>query len=155
MSIPTLELIPKDQIDTDEMRQIMDEHGLGHWNLKIVRTKTRSGRCIYRSKTIEISRYQASGCWRDVLLHEIAHALTPHDLFGHGPLWVKKCIEIGAKPTPCISVSIPKEHTYVYGCVKCGNVVKQSLGKLRKPHIYLSKCCYSRIEFLGEPQRCS
>ncbi len=32
-----------------------------------------------------------------VLLHEIAHALTPRD--GHGPKWRAMCVRVGARPT--------------------------------------------------------
>jgi hypothetical protein len=35
---------------------------------------------------------------KDTILHEIAHALTPEELSHHGPVWRKKCKEIGAIP---------------------------------------------------------
>jgi hypothetical protein len=139
--------------DELEMRYIMKHHGLHDWSLKLTRTKTHVGKCVYSKKQIHISRYQPDGDWMDTLLHEIAHALVPNDLHPHGPLWQEKCIEIGAVPRTCVRTHIPQSITYAYACTKCRKVVKRSIGKLRRPSRFMAKCCRADIELVGTPMK--
>jgi hypothetical protein len=86
---------------------LMLKHGLGDWNLRIenMRNPYRFanaeggpldviGYCSQERKTI----YIHSGCpdrhFRQTVLHEIAHALTPED-FGHGEEWCDTALNIG------------------------------------------------------------
>lgn len=70
------------------------------WTFKFGTGYRRLGLCDYRKKQIRISEnfieYATFEEVKDILLHEIAHALTPGA--HHGPRWKQKCIELGARP---------------------------------------------------------
>lgn len=87
-------------------KSIMAKHGLSHWSFKINgRFKRTLGQCSYGRKLIELSRsHVKEDIYEnvlDTLMHEIAHALT--EGAGHGIVWQRKAIELGAQPTPCKS----------------------------------------------------
>jgi hypothetical protein len=83
-------------------RQLLDLHGLSDWHLSIENLHNRClygqscggtlGHCDRENKTIRIHS-PVRGSFRQTLLHEIAHALTPAD--GHGEEWRRKAEEIG------------------------------------------------------------
>ena len=84
----------------DNANRVLENTGLAsrgwtwHWNTN----KTRAGVCKYGPKRLELSSVVAgiltpADTWNTVL-HEIAHALTPHDN-GHGYAWRKKHLELG------------------------------------------------------------
>jgi predicted SprT family Zn-dependent metalloprotease len=80
---------------------LMKQHGLSDWTIEWGRAKNRAGVCIRDKKLIRLSASLMS-LWtmdqcKDVILHEIAHALTPGH--GHDAVWKCKCREIGADPT--------------------------------------------------------
>lgn len=82
---------------------IMAKHGLSDWSFKINgRLKRTLGVCSYSKKEIQLRRKHVEedtyDCILDTLMHEIAHALVGYGA-GHGPLWQRKAIELGAKPT--------------------------------------------------------
>jgi len=133
------------------MLSIMRHHGLHSWSLRITRSKATLGQCRYALKQIDVSKYQPDGCYMDTLLHEIAHALTPHH--GHDEVWKAKCIEIGAVPVECAQGTHRTHHLYAYSCSHCGAEVKKSFGKLRKPEKYWSRCCYKPIALARRPTR--
>lgn len=90
-------------------RQLMNDHGLGHWIFEFDRAKCRAGCCKHRSQTISLSyvyaaRNTASEV-KDTILHEIAHALAG-PRHGHDNYWKTICRRIGAKPVRCYSVDI-------------------------------------------------
>lgn len=131
------------------MMHIMRQHGLHDWSLRVTRSKSILGRCRYDCRQIEVSKYQPNGCYMDTLLHEIAHALTPgHE---HDEVWKAKCIELGAVPQECGDGIYRSHYLYTYSCSHCGNEVKRSYGKLRKPEKYWSRCCYRPIILAGRP----
>lgn len=73
------------------------------WKPSFNKRLTRAiGRCHYSKKLIEISLHFAPTLtekeWKDVVNHEIAHALTPRA--GHGPEWKRAAIILGADPSP-------------------------------------------------------
>lgn len=82
-------------------RAKLNELGLTSWRFEFSNTKRQIGVCEYRSKTIKLSQRWAEVLEdaeiKDVILHEIAHALTPHDP-PHGKAWQAVCRRIGAKP---------------------------------------------------------
>jgi len=101
------------------------ELNLGNW--KIVwqnNTRSRIGLCKHENKTIELSsfaleRMKDKRDMVDVVLHEIAHAMVgPGN--GHGKVWKKACIKIGAKPERCIDYDAldrkPTDTKYSYHC---------------------------------------
>lgn len=77
--------------------QLMDEHGLYGWNIVWDNARNRGGQCRYATRTISLSRLIVP-TWEDaeirnVLLHEIAHALTPGH--SHDAVWRRKLISMG------------------------------------------------------------
>lgn len=86
----------------------MAEHGLKGWRFVINPSPLkRLGQCSYKRKTIELSGFMIKAdvpkACEDVVLHEIAHALTPGHT--HDDVWKDKCIEIGfAQPERVTSI---------------------------------------------------
>jgi predicted SprT family Zn-dependent metalloprotease len=71
------------------------------WDLKAVR---RYGQCRYSKKEIGVTKVLANLNTieesKDVVLHEIAHALTGPG-HGHDAAWKRMCVRVGAKPERC------------------------------------------------------
>ena len=71
------------------------------WDTKAVR---RYGQCRYRKQEIGITKQLANinsiEESKDVVLHEIAHALTGPG-HGHDAEWKRMCIKVGARPERC------------------------------------------------------
>jgi predicted SprT family Zn-dependent metalloprotease len=78
----------------------LDEEG---WVVKYDNARERFGYCRWSTRTISLSRYlvglNSQSEVEDVILHEIAHALTPGQHHNH--VWRAKCIEVGANPERC------------------------------------------------------
>ncbi|WP_350258162.1 SprT-like domain-containing protein [Scrofimicrobium sp. R131] len=105
-------------------RELMDQHGLQQWNLTLSRAKTQAG-CTYPSRRqITLSRLLlpkfSPDQVRDVILHEIAHALAgPRQ--GHGPAWQKLARQLGATPQARLNLPQPVlESSWVGTCPGCG-----------------------------------
>ena len=72
-------------------REIMSEHGLDReWQFVFDSARQRAGLCNYTDFTISLSKYIVSyhsiDQSRQVILHEVAHALAGKSA-GHGPNW--------------------------------------------------------------------
>jgi predicted SprT family Zn-dependent metalloprotease len=71
------------------------------WDTKAVR---RYGQCRYGKQEIGITKQLANinslEESKDVVLHEIAHALTGPG-HGHDATWKRMCIKVGARPERC------------------------------------------------------
>ncbi len=78
--------------------QLMQQHGLRHWNFGFDRGRRRFGYCLGSSQKISLSLplvlLNDETEVRDICLHEIAHALvgTEH---GHDDTWKAKALAIG------------------------------------------------------------
>jgi len=87
--------------------QKMEEWGLIEegwsfvWDTRAVR---RYGQCRYRQREIGVTKVLANlntiEETKDVVLHEIAHALTGPG-HGHDWAWKQKCVLVGARPERC------------------------------------------------------
>jgi len=123
--------------------ELMSKHGITQtgWNFKFDNTNRRFGVCKYYSKIIGLSKkltlINDEARVKDVILHEIAHALTPGH--GHDHIWRKKAIEIGSTGERCYTETntntpesryigtCPKGHIHkrhkatskIYSCNKC------------------------------------
>lgn len=101
----------KQHLDLDwKCAGLMEEHGLTArgWKFDHDNSKRRFGLCDFTKRTIFMSKHlfplMTEEAIVDTMLHEIAHALVGPG-HGHGRVWKMKCIEIGAKPIRCGSVS--------------------------------------------------
>jgi len=90
-------------------RALIVEHALKGWHFEWDNATVRAGACHYRTKRITLSRSifsfseTARDDWRDVVLHEIAHALVGGKA-GHGPTWRATARSIGCRATRCHSL---------------------------------------------------
>ena len=105
-------------------RQLLNQHGLYGWTFGFDRAKRRAGKCSYRHQMITISYYfvmrNNDAEIKDVLLHEIAHALAPGH--GHDIHWKNVCRRIGVNPERCYDsdkVDMPKgKYSATCGCCR-------------------------------------
>ncbi len=94
------------------------------------KAKRRLGRCNNLTKEISISKYYielnnpSEDKVRDLVLHEIAHALTPGD--HHGKKWKKKCVELGCSTNRCSDENINVPSKYELVCPVCSRVYKMN-----------------------------
>lgn len=105
----------------DEMRK----HGLlaDGWTWKWDRATRRMGQCSYGDRRLSFSRALFSrnneARCRDTVLHEIAHALVGPG-YGHGPVFMAKCREIGAEARASYSeattTTVPAKYIGTCGC---------------------------------------
>ena len=109
LSLPDIESLGKD---------LLREHGLNDWKFGFDLSKSRAGVCNYGPKVITLS---VTFCLkateeqiRDVILHEIAHALAGFKA-AHGPKWKKIATSIGCSGSRCHYVSHTKP-TWVGAC---------------------------------------
>ena len=79
-------------------QQLFQQHGLVNYSFGFDRAIRRAGLCNYSQKRITISRHLVEAgdmhVVEQVLLHEIAHALTGQAA-GHGRIWKAKASELG------------------------------------------------------------
>lgn len=79
-------------------KELFDAHGLADWTFTFDRARTRAGLCNYQARRISLSSHYVSISSidesRQVLLHEIAHALVGK-VHGHGRVWRAKASSIG------------------------------------------------------------
>jgi predicted SprT family Zn-dependent metalloprotease len=129
-------------------KDLMRQHGLldQGWAFEWSRSKRVFGRCVYRRKVLELSRWLTGSNpqyeVRDTVLHEIAHCLCPGH--GHNNVWKKKCIEIGARPKARYGEEVtPTKRKYSLFCDCCKTVIKATdrlLSKADLSNKYHAKC---------------
>lgn len=80
-------------------RALMEEHGVGHWELGLDRARRRAGQADHGRRRITLSRHlMALYCQaevRETVLHEIAHARVGAG-HGHDAVWAAEARRIGA-----------------------------------------------------------
>lgn len=72
-----------------------------------VTATTRYG--AVKAVAVEVARYavetpELHDDVRDTLLHEVAHVIAGHSA-GHGPAWKAACVEVGANPVRCATLT--------------------------------------------------
>lgn len=118
---------------TFQAQNLINQHGLHHLGFALDRGKNRLGACHERRTVVNgrrvctpvkltFSRHYVSLLdWdelHDVVLHEIAHALTPGH--NHDATFMRKCREIGTKPARCAKPSASPEKGVIAYCPTCG-----------------------------------
>lgn len=99
-------------------------HGLHDWTFAFDRARRRLGCCDYARKRVTLSRHfvrlNPLPVVRDVVLHEIAHALTPGA--GHGPRFKRKALELGCTAASCLpsDAVVSPSARYRLECAHCG-----------------------------------
>ena len=108
-------------------QQLLQQHGLftQGWTFHWDGGKTRAGVCRYSNKTICVSRNILDhpradvGYIRNIILHEIAHALTPGH--NHDDTWQRVALQIGCDGRRCHDLGTLSTPNYRLSC-PCGNV---------------------------------
>ena len=115
-------------------RSLMDQHGLGDWDLKFDHARQRLGctemgirlgaspqriRCI--SLSAELIRLNDERVVRETILHECAHAIAGTQA-RHGAAWQRVASALGCSPTATYRREGLTEpvREYVGTCPKCG-----------------------------------
>jgi len=112
---------------------LMKLYGLIHWTFRFGKGKRIFGTCSHGKKEISLSSVLSllndESVVRNIILHEIAHALVDVK-HGHDDTWRAMCRTIGARTERCYnswSVVIPprKPPKYVITCPSCGYRLKR------------------------------
>ena len=115
-----------------KIREQMDKHELHDWLLSFAHNKYIAC-CKHKSKVIEFNTdwipAMNDESLIDTALHEIAHALVGRGE-RHGFKWMKKCIEIGCRPTEhCDFLTredSTKQNKWSLVCPSCGCTIEAS-----------------------------
>lgn len=130
---------------------LKEQHRLYGWIIELDRSKRRFGYCSHYERKISLSKYLVElneyVRVRDIILHEIAHALVgPRN--GHNEIWKQKALSIGCDGKTCYSVNevtIPKPK-YIGECPKCDYKIK-AFRKRRR--LTFHKACYLKEQRNG------
>ena len=91
--------------------ELMRQHGLTGWRIKLDHARRRAGQCDFNTKVISLSRLYVRVAEkdhiRDTILHEIAHALVGPS-HGHDAVWRKKAQEIGCTAARCHNLNFSR-----------------------------------------------
>lgn len=107
-----------------ETRRLLATHGKDDWGVGWDGAKRRAGATHYGKKMITYSRHLTSlyppMVMREVVLHEVAHALVGPK-HGHDQVWVMKVRELGGAPSRTLPATLPTVSAKWKGvCPKCG-----------------------------------
>ncbi len=127
--------------------ELMRQHGLTGWRVKLDHARRRAGQCDYNTKVISLSRLYVRSAEkdhiRDTILHEIAHALVGPN-HGHDAVWRQKAREIGCTGTRCHSLSFSKAR-WVMQCPNgCFSVERH-----RRKSGLVCAACKTSVEFIA------
>ena len=127
--------------------ELMRQHGLIGWRIKLDHARRRAGQCDYNTKVISLSRLYVRAAdkdhIRDTILHEIAHALVGPS-HGHDAVWRKKAREIGCTAARCHNLNFSKARWIM----KCPNGCFSVERHRRKSGLVCSKC-KSAVKFIA------
>ena len=122
---------------------LMQEHDVMGWRVDFDNAKRRFGVTRYYTRTITLSEplmiLNGETIVKDVLLHEIAHAIMGQGA-GHGMAWRMKARSIGCSATRCVDTNVVLPTLkYTATCATCGNV-SQRARRVRRT-VACGKCC--------------
>lgn len=130
----------------DMARALLQEHGLSDcWTFRFDRSMKRAGLCHFGRKVISLSRHMVlhpsidDAAVRNILLHEIAHALVGAE-HGHGPHWQAKAKEIGCDGNRCHALAFAPPAAYTLQC-PCGRVQLLRHRLRRAQLLKPQRCC--------------
>jgi len=119
--------------------ELMRNHGLTGWRIKLDHARRRAGQCDFNTKVISLSRLYVRGAdkdhIRDTILHEIAHALVGPS-HGHDAVWRQKAREIGCTATRCHNLNFSKARWIMQCPNGCFSVERHR----RKSGLVCAKC---------------
>lgn len=139
-----------------ELRILMDKHGLLDWDIALNNRKRGLGLASGKKHRIELSRYMLRFAQDetiyDTMLHEIAHAIDYKERgqFRHDWHWKRIALRIGARPDRLADDNIYHENIkqmsrYSLVCDKCGRVSPMHR-KIKRS--YRCGRCYTPMRFV-------
>lgn len=141
-------------------KALMTAHGVGRLEFAFDNGKRRLGATHFTNvgskdhptwiaNRISLSRHYAvlipHDEIRDVILHEIAHALAGKEA-NHGPAFMRKCREVGAKPARCATPSARPPAPIEGRCLTCDMKVSEHHRMPRA--IYVHRTCRTRLVYI-------
>lgn len=107
---------------------LIEEH-LDGWRFEWDRAVKRAGACHYGQRKITLSRplaarWESLDDWRDTILHEIAHALTPGA--HHGPEWKRQARALGCSASRTHDGEVATEQMRWVGRCPSGHTLYRS-----------------------------
>ena len=135
-------------ITTDALRlarRLMDDHGLDGWQVGLDRAVRRAGATHFSTRRITLSKHlvelYTEEQVRDLVLHEIAHALVG-PAAGHGPRWRRAVTAIGGSPRRTTEPDAPTVPPAWVGTCPGGH----TFGRYRRPRAtYVCRSCPPRL----------
>lgn len=146
-----------DPVEREDARQLtaalMAEHGLtaagwrfawGHGKRKLGSAELRRHRSGHVTRTLRLSRHlvelNGEAAVRDVVLHEIAHALVGVE-HGHSAAWRAMCVKLGCRPARLAdpSVKVPAAPLAVW-CGICETVIAERHRAVDRRRLAMSYC---------------
>jgi hypothetical protein len=129
-------MTPEEEYYINKTNSLLKYYKLRGWRCQLNSlSRNINGRCYYNIKVIELStfliQYGDEHEINDVILHEIAHALTPNH--AHDEVWRAKAIELGSTGERYSRVFAPYKYT-----AKC-NICKKVYGR-NKPAVNSLVC---------------
>ncbi len=111
------------------------------WSIAFDNAKTRLGSCNYGKKNISISKHFLPSLkpnqLKDLILHEVAHALSGHGNW-HNNKWKEKAKQIGCSSIARTSkIAVEKKGLYTAICPNC----KREFQAHRQRDIACGICC--------------
>ena len=109
-------------------RELLDRHGLPDWDVRLDHARRRAGSCRYAQRAITLSRHliplYEEDYVREVILHEVAHALTGPD-HGHDAAWRATARRIGSNGRRLVDPEAPKVPAPWRGVCPSGHVAER------------------------------
>lgn len=132
-------------------KDLLTEHGLGHMDVVLTRSKKALGECVFLARKPFAIRL--SGWWVDraddatiidTIRHEVAHAIAGVAA-GHGPQWKAAAEALGARPeqyanTEAVIETAKKGAKYVATCGNGHQVHFNRMGRHWREGNYRCKC---------------
>jgi len=120
------------------------------WTFGFNKRKIHLGYCWYSMKKISLSlhfvTHNEAEQVREIILHEIAHALTNHDKGHHGPLWAAECKRLGIPATIQYSCVMPSGK-WTASCKECGKGYTRHYKPTKRRTYYCAKCDNSKLKW--------
>lgn len=137
-----------------EAKSELIKHGLIEWSVQLNRALTCSGYCDNKAKAISLSRVYLKVAtieqFKNTVLHEIAHALTPGTKH-HGKAWREKAKEIGCNgKRTCKSFTKGK---YVITCKSKCTVVRRH--RVNRSYYEKRRCKKCKLGFTIKKKKCT
>jgi predicted SprT family Zn-dependent metalloprotease len=149
MSAGPCTVLPMDLYNADRIaHQLVSHHLPGQgWRIAWDNARGRNGQCRYGTKTLSFSRpvtqQRDEADFRNTVLHEIAHAMTPGAK--HGPVWRRQFIALGGDGKRCSSDQIDQAAVAKYA-LECA-VTREVLGYVNRKgkRLATAQCrCHSK-----------